>query len=150
MITRAFNVKSRCTPSMLKSKLIKLIFFERKEVRLLYIGATGFQSHTSPTIFALLLCLLCLYYGHYAYYDCTMSTIPVPCLLCLQCQYYAYYDCAMPTIPVPCLLCLCYVCYAYNACTMPTMRVYNHPKVTPRKVGVGLKRRRELSKRRLG
>ena len=60
-MTRAFNVKYYCTPSMLKSKLIKLIFFERKEVRLLYIGVTGFQSHTSPTTFIPVLCLLCLF-----------------------------------------------------------------------------------------
>ena len=30
MITRAFNVKSHCTLSMLKSKLIKLIFLKGK------------------------------------------------------------------------------------------------------------------------
>ena len=61
---------------MLKSELIKF-FFERKEVRFLYIGATGFRSHTSPAIFVLVLCLLCLYYA------CTMptkSTMPVLCL----------------------------------------------------------------------
>ena len=98
-------MKSHCTSSMLKSKLIQLIFFERKEVRLLYIGATGFQLQTSPAIFVPILCLLCLYYA------CTMS------LLCLLCLYYA---CTMPTIPV---LCLQYLYYAYNTCTMPTMPV---------------------------
>ena len=54
---------------MLKSKLIKLIFFERKEVRLLYFSATVFRSHTSPAIFVPVLCLLFLCYAHYA---CTM------------------------------------------------------------------------------
>ena len=50
MITRAFNVKS-----LHKSRLIKLISFEREEVKFLYTGATGFRSHT--TIFVLVLCL---------------------------------------------------------------------------------------------
>ena len=54
----------------------KINFFERKEVRLRYIGVTGFRSHTS-------LLFLC-----YAYYVCTMPTAPAQCLLC---QYYAYY-----------------------------------------------------------
>ena len=71
---------------MLKTKLIKLIFFERKEVRLLYISATGFRSHTSPTIFVPVLCLLCLYYAYY------VSTMPVLCLLCLYYAYYAYLE----------------------------------------------------------
>ena len=30
MITRSFNVKSHCTPLMLKSKLIKLIFLKKE------------------------------------------------------------------------------------------------------------------------
>ena len=34
--------------------------------------------------------VLCL---HYAYYSCTMLTMPVLCLLCL---YYTYYACTMP------------------------------------------------------
>ena len=123
-------MKSHCTPSMLKSKLIKLIFFESKEVRLLYIGATGFWSHTSSAIFETVLCLLCLYY---AYYACTMPPMPVR-LLCLLCLYYAYHACIMPTILV---LCLLFLYYAYYACTMPTMPVlcstmpiYNQPHVT--------------------
>ena len=78
IITRAFNVKSHCTPSKLKSKLIKLIFFERKEVRLLYIGATGFRLHTTPTIFVPVLCLLCLQCLYYVYYACTKFAMPVP------------------------------------------------------------------------
>ena len=36
-------------------------------------------------------------YYHYAYYTCTMPTIPVLCL------YYAYYACTMPTMPALCL-----------------------------------------------
>ena len=57
-------MKSHCILSMLKSKLIKLIFFfEKKEVRLLYIGATGFWMHTSAAMFVPVLCLLCLYYA---------------------------------------------------------------------------------------
>ena len=125
-------MKSHCTPSMLKSKLIKLIFFfEKKELRLLYIGATGFRTHTSPAIFIPVIRLLCLDYAHYAYY---VSTTPVQCLLCL---YYAYYACTIPTMPVLSLLCLYYACtmpmmpvlcllclyYAYYSCTMPTMPV---------------------------
>ena len=57
----------------LKSTLIKLriSFFERKELRLYYIGVSGFLSHTFPTIFVL--CLPCLYY---AYYPCTIPTMP--------------------------------------------------------------------------
>ena len=94
-------MKSHCTPSMLKSKLIKLFFF--KELRLLYIGVTGFRTHTSPAIFVPVLCLLCLYY---------VSTMPVLCLLCLLCLYY------VSTMPVLCLLCLYYV---------STMPIYNHP-----------------------
>ena len=43
---------------MLKSELIKLIIFERKEVRLFYIGVTGF-GRTPP--------LLPLYW-YYVYY----------------------------------------------------------------------------------
>ena len=118
MKTRTFNVIFHCTPSM----LIKLIFFGRKEVRLLYIGVTGFRSHTSPTIFAPILCLPCLCYAHYAYYACTLPTT----VLCL---YHAYYSCTMPTMPVPCPLYLCYAYYAftmlapclYYACIMSTM-----------------------------
>ena len=134
-------MKSHCTPSMLKSKLIKLIFFERKEVKLLYIGATGFRSHTSSAIFEPVLCLLCLYYAHYtstrsllclcyAYYACTMPTMPatltmpVQCLcyastrptmpvLCPLCLYYAYYACTIPTMPTMPVLCLYYAYYAY-------------------------------------
>ena len=114
----------------------KINFFcERKEVRLLYIGATGFRSHTFPTNPAL--CLLCLYYAllcllclYHAYTMSTMPTILVPCLyyayysvlcpLCLYystmsalCSYYAcsvYYLCAMPTMTELCLLCLHYAC----------------------------------------
>ena len=69
-------------------------------------------------------------YHHYAYYACTMSTMPVLCLLCL---YYVYYACTMSTIPVLCLLfytmptipVLCLLClyYAYYSCTMPTIPV---------------------------
>ena len=99
-------MKSHFTPSMLKSKLIKLIFFERKEVRLLYISVTGFRSHTYPAIFVLILCL------YYSYYVSTMPTMPALCL------YYAYYACTMPTMPELCL---------YYACTMPTMPIHNHP-----------------------
>ena len=93
-------MKSHFTPSMLKSKLIKFFFFERKEVRLLYISVTGFRSHTSPAIFVLILCL---------YYACIIPTMSLLCLLCL---HYAY---TMPTMPVLCLLCLNY------ACTMPVL-----------------------------
>ena len=64
-------MKSHCTSSMLKSELIKLIFFfEKEEVRLLYIGVTSFWTHLSPAIFVPVLCLLCLYYA------CTMPTMP--------------------------------------------------------------------------
>ena len=68
-------------PSMLRSKLIKLIVFERREVRLLYIGGTGFRSHTSPTVFVPVLCL------YYVYYACTVPTLPVLCLfITTHCQ----------------------------------------------------------------
>ena len=64
-------------PSMLRSKLIKLIVFERREVRLLYIGVTGFQSHTSPTVFVSVLCLYC------AYSACTMPIYNHPLPSCI-------------------------------------------------------------------
>ena len=45
-------------------------------------------------------------------------------VLFLLCLYYAYYACTMPTMPVLCLY------YAYYACTMPTMPIYNYPRTT--------------------
>ena len=119
MITKAFKVKSHCTLSMLKSKLIKLIFFRRKEVRLLYFGVTGFRSHISSILFTMpTMLVLCVHYTYYAYY----AAMSVLCLLCLYYAHYAYYS----TMLVLCLH------YAYYACNMPTcnactMPVYKHP-----------------------
>ena len=51
-------MKSHCTPSMLKSELMKLIFFLKERGKaFFYIGATDFRSHTSSAIFVPVLCL---------------------------------------------------------------------------------------------
>ena len=70
---------------MLKSKFIKLIFFERKEVDFILVRLVF--DRTPPLL------SLYQYYVYYAYYACT-STMLVLCL------YYVYYACTLPTMPI--------------------------------------------------